>query len=711
MGEIELEACAKRVTTRVCSKDPPLSTSPYHIYTYILVRMAGSPAKQTSRSKRLSMTVMTTASNVAVMTSSKQSQTNFNSSSLSTDSDPNPKSTPVKRPSRQASLDNAHNISATNTPKPNSKLTKRPPAPSLSGNKGSPPKTKEPIGKLSEKSSRSSASLVLRGFSSTLHPKAPAPSSLPKYKGKSTNESSGEQKSSRKRSTDWESDKEETRVNDGKKLATDEDEDEDGDFVQVERPVSPLPRRATRKPLLPVSLSLASSASLKKPVLHKSSKSLDSPRLKAPKTTLSPVPRSVAPRPASASSQRATPVSNSGKKTLRLNINSPLSRNTRRRVSPPEVAKLDSSPSNPFHIPETSGTSLLSPPLSPFLESASLDSIDANDVSALLTTVMSPIKPPVSNTTDRTGAESGKSPLQIKTENANNIFPALSTSTVPQTPLPSRSVSIMSTDPRHSILSIQQLLEKSGDIDHLLSQPLPSIFTPEVRERLLSFGFSPDGPPPPIAFALRPEPQTPSPPPDGRNNYSISQVLFPGSEGLSPSTPTGTHTADTLQATLQDLRAQLSTAKLIRSEQQERIQELEKRIANLHESREREASDLALQVKVLEERIHQLLADKERESEEKQYGFELELKEKDNQWQDKLLAAITQISNTHTSMRERDQATERTRSSLLRGIAAWGHVDEIARSELALVNANRQSIGIVMSSLDIFVQKLRLSTR
>lgn len=366
------------------------------------------------------------------------------------------------------------------------------------------------------------------------------------------------------------------------------------------------------------------------------------------------------------------------------------------------MAKVELSPSNPFEIPEITGPSLLSPPLNPYLESTSLDSIDANDVSALLTTVVSPVKPVVDTTSGNS-----ESKLQIPKENANNVL--LSPLTfAPRTPHSSRSMTMTSTDPRQSILSIQQLLEKSGDIDHLLSQPLPSIFTPEFRERLVSFGFSPDEAQSPNPFVLPPEPQTPSPVTGGRNNYSsISQILFPTSGNSSPSTPVGSKISDLRESTIQNLKTQLSVAQSNCSERDTRIEQLEQRLLNLRQSREQEASDLASQVKVLEERIHQLLADKERELEESQYQHQQQLQDKDNQWQDKILAVITQVSNTQTSIRKKEQTVERRRSSLIQTISAWAHAGDIAKSELALLNANRRSIQVIMFGLDTFVQSLR----
>ncbi|GJJ09534.1 hypothetical protein Clacol_003757 [Clathrus columnatus] len=690
--------------------------------------MAGSPSLARSRPKRSSMTVTSTAGSAAIMNISKQTRTN----SAGTDSDSTPVHSPsttrssldLKRPSR-ASLNNNNSnsksvvTSTTNNSKSTPKLVKRPPVPSA-GNKSSVKKPQDSPGKPTEKVvSKSRTSLTIHGLSSALHTKGPAPSSLPKYKGKaSCNEASERLKgsNSRKRSNDLESDKEDEngKSNDGKSCTPEsEDDDEDAEFVQVERPISPLPRRPTRKPLLPVPLSLVSPSSSKRSILHKNSKSLDSPRPKAAKTSTSPVSRlntgsgRALPRPSSASSQLTSQVSNVGKKFFGSRIRSPLSRGNRRGASPLDETKLQSSPSNPFNVLETSGPPSQSPPESPFREDATVDSIDANDVSAFLTTVVSPVNPVNANTR----LQGRKPPAQATVENINTFPSSSSAYAIPQTPLSSRSVSTMSTDPRQSILSIQQLLERSGDIEHLLSQPLPSIFTPEVRERLFSFGFSPEGASSPFTFGLQSEPQTPSPAPDGRSTYpSISRVLFPTFDGSSLSTPTASKAPDTLQSTtIQGLEAQLSSAQSVRLEQDARIEELEKRISNLRESREREASDLALQVKDLEERIHKLLADKERESGERQFELEQQLKDKDDYWHNKLLATITQISNTQFSMQEKERSIERRRSCLLQSVSVWIHTGEIARSELALLHANRRSIEVTLSSLDIFMQKLRLN--
>lgn len=185
--------------------------------------MAGSPAKQPpSRSKRMSMTVMPAVKNTAIMSNSKHIQINLdsnsNSSSACTDIDSTAiydQDTPdsnlksgfdSKRLSRQASRDVNHDKSTTttasDTPKVTPKLVKRPAA--SSGNTGSAHKVKDSLDKSSSKPTKSRASLTLRNLTSTLHPKGPAPSSLPKYKGKVTPSRSEPHKSSKKRSNDCE---------------------------------------------------------------------------------------------------------------------------------------------------------------------------------------------------------------------------------------------------------------------------------------------------------------------------------------------------------------------------------------------------------------------------------------------------------------------------------------------------------------------------
>ncbi|KAF8592059.1 hypothetical protein K439DRAFT_1626558 [Ramaria rubella] len=613
------------------------------------------------------------------------------------------------------SIDASNGASGKSTPN----LTKRPLPSSASKaattrSKGcmpppAPPTTRDPSpNKPTEKPSKPRASLTLRGLSSTFQPKpANPPSALPKLKHKPAAESVSLPRSgARKRLSGWDVDKAPNTAAEANKSSDDDADDDDDDFVNVERPISPLPRRVTRKNLLPVSLSLTPSTPPKRGnVLRKASSSSSSMSPRAKKTaktsatSASPVTRlqSPQPRPASVASngsQRRTPMQSARKHTSTSSPRATPSGRPVHRKSPfvdlstTTNSDLELSPGNPFQLPKTSESSLMSPPLSPFLEGVSLDSIDAGDVSALLSTVISPVKP----------AAGPSQTLDVPQTPARHlqIFPKSGKSFPPQTPVSTRNDSTLTTDPRQSILSLRQFLENSGDLEHLLSQPLPSIFTPDARERLLSFGFSPEVPPPFPSAVLRPEPQTPCPASDGRSFTSISQVLFP-----SVAAPEEDRSA------VEFLQMQLTAAENQRAERDTKIEALEKQLTMSREAREREAAELSTQVTDLEERLQELLNDREREAEKRASDLEERLRDKDTEWERNVAVAIAQVHQQSQADQDRLLNLERRKASIRSAASAWECAQEVACSELELIRANRRFVEVTLAGLDASMAQLR----
>ena len=608
-----------------------------------------------------------------------------------------------------------------------SKPTSRPQAVVVPSSSGDDP-SKKP-----EKPSKSRTSLTFRGLSSALQPKPGLPpSALPKYRPKSATEMLVVPRSdTRKRHSDWDVEKAEEK-DEGNGDVKSSDDDADDEFVTVERPISPLPRRAMRKTILPVSLSSTPSTPKKGGnILHKASASLSSATspsafktAKTPATTSSPVARLQAghPRPpsvASVSSQRATPVQSPRKATsIRAKLTASAKPVNRLPVLPdsPQTGgrTLESSPGNPFQLPETSSNSLLSPPLSPFLDGVSIDSIDAGDVSALLSTVLSPTKPTF--TSDHTNRDI---PSQTRSHDLH-VFPE-GPNLAPHTPTSSRSISSIATDPRQSMISLRQFLENSGDLEHLLSQPLPSILTPDARERLLSFGFSPGLPPPPFPSAmLRPEPQTPCPVSDGHRPTSISQVLFP-SVPSKPSTQQqhnvldlALNSSDSQTRTVSDgglveiLKRKLEAAEGKRAERDARIESLEKQLISLGEAREREAAELSTQVSNLEVRVQELLDDHERDSERRTSEIEERLRDKDVECDHRVVAAVAELQAQYQANQERLVSVEQRKGSMRSAAVAWKSVRDIACSELELVRYNRRFVEVTLAGLDASMGQLRL---
>lgn len=616
--------------------------------------------------------------------------------------------------------------------KPTLKLTKRaqPPAkpisrsqastvPSSSGDNSS----KNP----GEKSSKARASLTLRGLSSALQPKPSLPpSALPKYKLKSTTELVGNPRpGAKKRHSNWDVD--DVQEKDQEEKADDvksSDDDVDDDFVTVDRPISPLPRRATRKAVLPVSLSLTPSTPQKsRNILTKGSSSLSvspphaSKSAKTSTTSTSPVARLQVGRPrppsvASNSSHRATPVQ-SPRKHAKVTSST---RSAHRRPATADApsssssSKREFSPANPFQLPETSGSSLLSPPLSPFLEGVSIDSLDANDVSAILSSVVSPTK------STHAPSHTTREILPQTHSHHLKVFPGGSNAPPPQTPTSSRSISSFATDPRQSVLSLRQFLENSGDLEHLLSQPLPSILTPDARERLLSFGFSPDVPKPPFpSAALRPEPQTPCPVPDAPRYTSISQILFPSAPTQAsteqqqdpvPDSQTSAIT-DSDGSLVESLKRKLSAAEGQRTERDAKIDGLEKQLTSLQGAREREAAELSAQVTDLEVKLQGLLDDHEREAERRASETEGRVREKDAEWERRVVTAIAQVHERELANQEHLLNVERRRASIRSAAAAWESAREIACGELEFLRCNRRFIDVILSGLDVSIQQMR----
>jgi len=266
------------------------------------------------------------------------------------------------------------------------------------------------------------------------------------------------------------------------------------------------------------------------------------------------------------------------------------------------------------------------------------------------------------------------------------------------------------------VLSLRQFLENSGDLEHLLSQPLPSVLTPEARERLLSFGFSPGFAPPPFsAAANRSHAQTPCPVSDEHTFTSISQVLFPSLPEQTPveqallapevvsQSPPGAETS----AAVDLLKMQLAFAEGQRSERDARIEYLESQLVSSREAREREASELSTQVSDLEEQLKELLGDRERETGRRIDELEARLQDKDVEWECEIAAAVSRVEAQSVTDRERLLSIERRKWRVRSATMAWECAKETACNELELIRSNRRFVEVILAGLDVAIPQLR----
>ncbi|KAF8527996.1 hypothetical protein BU17DRAFT_61340 [Hysterangium stoloniferum] len=698
--------------------------------------MPPSPARPT-RSKRESMTITRTMGKALADVMNKDNASDKSSKAKSSNgSDTGTRNTVCSKPPPSAMKD-AHRVSRTSMDsqgrssdsRSTPKLVKRSPAapspakPTIRSRSSMGPPLL-PVSKDNTASSKtafkSRTSLTLRGLSSALQSKTTQqPSSLPKYKPKGTADQSSSGIGTRKRQNDSDVEivNEPDMSNDvaGASDDSDANDDDDDTDYEIKRPISPLPRRATRTRLIPVvAVSLTPSTPPKNGVLQKVSDRLSSnaPRTKTPNVSASPLSRlrkgATHSRPssvASNSSQRATPAQSTRKVASLSKPKTTVSAqpSCRRRPVVTEApaltnTNLTSSPSNPFHLPDASGSSLLSPPLSPSLDDISLDSIDAGDVSALLQTVMSPTNP--MPTLSRPVVDISNS--SHNTSNNQRPFP-------PQTPISQqRSLSILTTDPRQSVLSLREYLESSGDIDHLLSQPLPSLFNPEARERLLSFGFSPESAAPPFStIGGRTEPQTPCPVPDGHGFTSISQVLFPSFGDVSHQTRDQEKCTDPAEEITLG-KAQFTSAEEEQLERDRRIEDLEKQLTLSRESHKRETTELSTQLTNLERRLHEVLMERDLETAARVEEFETRLQTQDAEWTQQITLTVAQVQELGAITQRRMLSIERRKHGIGNASAAWDHAREVASSELALLQSSKQFVAITLAGLEMSMEHLRI---
>lgn len=343
------------------------------------------------------------------------------------------------------------------------------------------------------------------------------------------------------------------------------------------------------------------------------------------------------------------------------------------------------------------------------MEGNSMDSIEAEDVEFMLSSVVSPTAPTPALPRLRPKGDGGGHEPQTPSRsflpsrsNLSYVSPAPPSSTDSSPFL--RPKARQPGNDRGSILSWEQLAQHSRtledeDVEHMLSE-IPAPFRAGAISPSLSVIDIPESP----SLSALPSP----------TGYgSISQVLLPDVTP-SPAVHNSTHLFDNLKpetptstdgATVTLLRLQLAAAESRAQERLAQMQSLEQQLHAAKEARLRDAEDLAKQISQLEEQVHgNLLVDNQRV--EQISVLEEMLRD----------AQTAQDKSVKDAARRAEEAMSAARAAALQvrqvevkatlalaareAHAAWGTVRDTAESELDFVRANREMLSVLLAGLD-----------
>ncbi|EPT04393.1 hypothetical protein FOMPIDRAFT_1040153 [Fomitopsis schrenkii] len=361
------------------------------------------------------------------------------------------------------------------------------------------------------------------------------------------------------------------------------------------------------------------------------------------------------------------------------------------------------SPSTPSPVRHQSTT----PTANAFVEGSSIDSVDAHDVEYMLSGVVSPTAPTPAlprfrmlTERERRNAMTPPRPNLPSRNNLSYLSPEQPSSTNSSPFL--RPFRRQLGNERGSILSWEQLAQHSRtlqdeEVDHMLSE-IPAPFRSGAVSPSLSSSTH-DVPESPTLSAL--------PSPGGYG--SISQVLLPD---VTPS-PAVFNRADLFdvsgEVSIEDgasttlLRLQLASAETKARDRLAEIESLESQLQTAKAARLRDTEELAKQVSELEQQIHgNLYVDAERM--EYITSLEGQLRQAQTVREQAIQEALEQMqqraSVAHFSAMREQQLKLDTASCAGSAAEAWSAVRDVAEGELELVQANRDTLNVLLAGLE-----------
>ncbi|KAI0666332.1 hypothetical protein C8Q78DRAFT_467957 [Trametes maxima] len=507
------------------------------------------------------------------------------------------------------------------------------------------------------------------------------------------------------------------------------------------RPISPLPHRNALKVNLTSAINVRPATPEKKDTGKAPKSSPASVRTtstkasRAGKVTPSPSPasgtaRSALPRPPSSASSSASASASASSRTPRTPTTPTLLGNLLKTSTGSLRKSAQASPSPLRGIPAALETPLGrvsarkngssshvregSAPVTPtpkiITEGNSMDSIEAEDVEFMLSSVVSPTAPTPALPRIRTKGDAGgddphtpsRSHFLPSRANLSYLSPAPPSSTESSPFL--RPKARQPGNDRGSILSWEQLAQHSRtledeDVERMISE-VDAPFRPGAISPSLSVIDIPDSP----SLSALPSP----------TGYgSISQVLLPDVTP-SPAVHNTTHLFDNLKpetptttdgATVTLLRLQLAAAENRAQERLAQMQSLEQQLHAAKEARMRDAEELARQISQLEEQVHGNLAVDSQRAEQIAVLEEM-LREAqaahDGAAKDAGRRADEALGAAKAAALQMRQVQARSMLALAAqdARAAWYTVRDTAEGELDFVRANRETLALLLAGLD-----------
>ncbi|KAI0374508.1 hypothetical protein BV20DRAFT_987854 [Pilatotrama ljubarskyi] len=515
------------------------------------------------------------------------------------------------------------------------------------------------------------------------------------------------------------------------------------------RPISPLPHRNALKVNLTSAINVRPATPEKKDAGKAAKGSPASVRTtstkasKAGKTTPSPSPASASartglPRPPSSASSSASASSRTPRtpttptllgSLLKTSTGSLRQKNA--QGASPLRGVVQAAPESPLgrvsarknaasgHAREASGPSTPTPQI--IAEGSSMDSIEAEDVEFMLSSVVSPTAPtPALPRLRPKGDTGGEDP---HTPSRSHFLPSRANLSYvsPGPPSSTDSSPFLRPKPRQpgndrgSILSWEQLAQHSRtledeDVERMISE-IPAPFRAGAISPSLSVIDIPDSP----SLSLLPSP----------TGYgSISQVLLPDVtpspavhntthlfDNMKPETPTNTE-----GATVTLLRLQLAAAESRAQERLAQMQSLEEQLHAAKAARMRDAEELAKQISQLEEQVHGNLAVDGQRAEQIAVLEEM-LRDaqaaQDRSVKDATRKAEEALSASRAAALQVRQVQAKSAVALAArdAGAAWSTVRTTAEGELEFVRANREMLALLLAGLDHSRQQLTCLSR
>ncbi|KAI0823089.1 hypothetical protein BC628DRAFT_109090 [Trametes gibbosa] len=343
-------------------------------------------------------------------------------------------------------------------------------------------------------------------------------------------------------------------------------------------------------------------------------------------------------------------------------------------------------------------------------QDSSMDSLEADDVEFMLSSIASPTAPTPALPRFRTRVDTGDD--DPHTPSRSSFLPSRANLSYvsPAPPSSTESSPFLRPKPRQpgndrgSILSWEQLAQHSKtledeDVERMISE-VPAPFRAGAISPSLSVIDIPDSP----SLSALPSP----------TGYgSISQVLLPDVTP-SPAVHNTTHLFDSFKqdtpaatdgATVTLLRLQLAAAESRAQERLAQMQSLEEQLHAAKAARMRDADELAKQISQLEDQVHGNLAVENQRAEQIAVLEEM-LRDaqsmQDNAAKDASRRADHAMATARTAALQIKQVQARSAMAIAACEAgtAWGVVRHTAESELDFLHANRETLALLLVGLD-----------